>query len=155
MSQWHWLTDSRPDSGTHNQSNGVSLLTEQNYVQIRWLFALWYLWMFIIHRRAIFCCYLMCYYWSLITETRSRESRVGVQFAVTHRHPVTELCLCCNAILISYQDIVIFQLRTAAFKTYCAILVRPSNYRHQTFSRVSPRESTQRRKVELWARNVR
>jgi hypothetical protein len=47
--------------------------------------------------------------------------------------------------------IVIFNLRTAAFKAYCAIWVRRSNFRHQA----SPRESTQRRKVELWARNVR
>jgi hypothetical protein len=47
-----------------------------------------------------------------------------------------------------------FQLRTAAFKAYCAIWVRRSNFRHQSFPRVSPRESTQRRKVELWARNV-
>jgi hypothetical protein len=46
---------------------------------------------------------------------------------------------------------VIFNLRTAAFKAYCAIWVRRSNFRHQ----VSPRESTKRRKVELWARNVR
>jgi len=44
----------------------------------------------------------------------------------------------------------IFNLRTAAFKAYCAILVRRSNFRHQA----SPRESTQQRKVELWARNV-
>jgi len=49
----------------------------------------------------------------------------------------------------------IFQLRTAAFKGYCAIWVRPSNFRHQASAHVSPRESTQRRKVELWARNVR
>jgi hypothetical protein len=49
----------------------------------------------------------------------------------------------------------IFQLRTAAFKAYCAIWVRPSNFRHQASARVSPRESTQRWKVELWARNVR
>jgi hypothetical protein len=48
-----------------------------------------------------------------------------------------------------------FQLRTAAFKAYCAILVRRSNFCHQATPRVSPRESTQRRKVELWARNVR
>jgi hypothetical protein len=41
------------------------------------------------------------------------------------------------------------------FKAYCAILVRLSNFRHQASSSVSPRESTQRRKVELWARNVR
>jgi hypothetical protein len=48
-----------------------------------------------------------------------------------------------------------FQLRTAAFKAYCAILVRRSNIRHQASQRASPAESTKRRKVELWARNVR
>ena len=42
-----------------------------------------------------------------------------------------------------------FQLRTAAFKAYCATLVRRSNFRHQASPRVSPRKSTQRRKVEL------
>ena len=51
--------------------------------------------------------------------------------------------------------IIIFNLRTAAFKVYCAIWVRRSNFRHQASPRVSPRESTQRRKVKLWARNVR
>jgi len=50
---------------------------------------------------------------------------------------------------------VCFQLRAAAFKAYCAIWVRFSNFRHQASPRVSPRESTQRRKVELRARNVR
>jgi hypothetical protein len=49
----------------------------------------------------------------------------------------------------------IFKLPTAAFKAYCAIWVRRSNFRHQASPRVSPRENTQRRKVELWARNVR
>jgi len=39
-----------------------------------------------------------------------------------------------------------------SLKAYCAILVRPSNFSYQASSRVSPRESTQRRKVELWAR---
>ena len=48
-----------------------------------------------------------------------------------------------------------FQLHTAACKAYCAIWVRRSNFRHQASPRVSPRESTQRRKVELWAGNVR
>jgi len=48
-----------------------------------------------------------------------------------------------------------YQLRSAAFKAYCAIWVRRSNFRHQAPPRVSPRQSTQRRKVELWARNVR
>ena len=51
--------------------------------------------------------------------------------------------------------IIIFKLRTAAFKAYCVIWVRCSNFRYQASPHVSPRESTQRRKVELWARNVR
>jgi hypothetical protein len=51
--------------------------------------------------------------------------------------------------------IIIFNLRTAAFKAYCAIWVRRSNFRHQASPRASPREGTQRRKVKLWARNVR
>ena len=51
--------------------------------------------------------------------------------------------------------IITFKLRTAAFKTYCAIWIRCSNFRHQASLRVSPGESTQRRKVELWAGNVR
>jgi hypothetical protein len=50
--------------------------------------------------------------------------------------------------------ICLFNLRNAAFKAYCAILVRRSNFRHQASPRVSPCESTQRRKVELWAINV-
>jgi hypothetical protein len=50
--------------------------------------------------------------------------------------------------------IIIFNLRTAAFKAYCANWDRRSNFRHQAFPRVS-RENTQWRKVELWARNVR
>jgi len=40
------------------------------------------------------------------------------------------------------------------FKAYCAVWVRRSNFRHQASPRLSPRESTQRRKVELWARNA-
>ena len=51
--------------------------------------------------------------------------------------------------------IIIFNLRTAAFKAYCAIWVRRSNFHYQVSPHVSPRESTQWRKVELWARNVR
>jgi hypothetical protein len=47
-----------------------------------------------------------------------------------------------------------FQIRTAALKAYYAIWVTHSNSRHQTSPRVSPRESAQQRKVELWARNV-
>jgi len=50
--------------------------------------------------------------------------------------------------------IIILNLRTAAFKAYCAICVRRSNFRHQASPRVLPSESTHRRKVELWARNV-
>jgi len=51
--------------------------------------------------------------------------------------------------------VVVFQLRTAAFKTYCVIWIRSSNFRHQASPHVSPRESTQWQKVELWARNAR
>jgi hypothetical protein len=51
--------------------------------------------------------------------------------------------------------IIIFNLRTAAFKAYCAIWVRCSNFRHQASPHLSPRDSTQWWKVELWARNVR
>jgi hypothetical protein len=50
---------------------------------------------------------------------------------------------------------IIFNSRTASFKAYCAIWIKCFNFRHQTSPRVSPRESTQRRKVQLWARNVR
>jgi hypothetical protein len=49
----------------------------------------------------------------------------------------------------------IFNYALQPFKSYCAIWVRRSNFRHQVSPSVSPRESTQRRKVELWARNVR
>jgi hypothetical protein len=48
-----------------------------------------------------------------------------------------------------------FNLHTAASKAYCAIWVIRSNFRHQASPRVSPRESIQRRKVELQAGNVR
>ena len=58
-----------------------------------------------------------------------------------------------NALGLSF--LFIFQLRTAAFKAYCAILVRRTNFRHQASPRVSPRQSTQQWKVELWARNFR
>jgi hypothetical protein len=51
--------------------------------------------------------------------------------------------------------VFIFNNALQAFKTYCAIWVRRSNFRHQASPRVSPRESTQRRKLELWAKNVR
>jgi len=53
------------------------------------------------------------------------------------------------------KSIIIFNYALQIFKAYCAIWVRRSNFRHQESPRVSPRESTQRRKVELWARNVK
>jgi hypothetical protein len=49
----------------------------------------------------------------------------------------------------------IFNYALQHFKAYCTIWVRHSNFSHQASPRVSPRESTQRRKVELWVRNVR
>jgi hypothetical protein len=56
---------------------------------------------------------------------------------------------------IIIQYFIIFNLPTETFKAYCAICVRCSNFHHQAPPRVSPRDSTQRWKVELWARNVR
>jgi hypothetical protein len=58
---------------------------------------------------------------------------------------------------IANANIYLFIYTTThcSLKAYCAIWVRRSNFRHQASLRVSPRESTQRRKVELWARNVR
>jgi hypothetical protein len=44
----------------------------------------------------------------------------------------------------------IFNYALQFFKAYCAIWIRRSTFRHRASSRVSPRESTQRRKVELW-----
>jgi len=49
----------------------------------------------------------------------------------------------------------IFNYTMQPFKAYCAIWVRRFNFRHQASPLVSPRESTQQPKVELWARNVR
>ena len=45
--------------------------------------------------------------------------------------------------------------RLVCLYNYCAILVRRSSFRWQASPRVSPRESTQQRKVELWAKNIR
>jgi hypothetical protein len=58
-------------------------------------------------------------------------------------------------VLIKVLLLFFFNLRTAAFQTYCAIWIRRSNFRHQALQRVSLRESTQRRKVKLWVKNVR
>jgi hypothetical protein len=49
----------------------------------------------------------------------------------------------------------IFNYTLQPFKAYCASGVRHSNFHHQASPCVSPRESTQWQKVELWARNVR
>jgi hypothetical protein len=46
-----------------------------------------------------------------------------------------------SSIIIIIIIIIIFNVRTAAFKAYCAIWVRRSNFRHQASPRVSPRES--------------
>jgi len=57
---------------------------------------------------------------------------------------------------LSLVSIIIFFSTThCSLKAYCAILVRHSNFCHRASPGVSPHESTQRRKVELWVRNVR
>jgi hypothetical protein len=50
---------------------------------------------------------------------------------------------------------VMFPYYTLQPEVYCKIRVTHSNFRHQAFPRMSPRESTQQWKAELWARNVR
>jgi hypothetical protein len=55
----------------------------------------------------------------------------------------------------SERFLFIFNYALQPFKAYCAIWFRRSNFRHQASPRMSQRESTQRRKVELWAKNVR
>jgi len=64
-------------------------------------------------------------------------------------------CVRATIIRMGKQYLFIFNYALQLFKAYCAIWVRRSNFRHQASPRVSPRERTQRRKVELWARNVR
>jgi hypothetical protein len=54
-----------------------------------------------------------------------------------------------------YGYFFIFIYALQPFKAYCAIWVRSSNFLHQASPRLSPGESTQRRNLELWARNVR
>jgi len=54
-----------------------------------------------------------------------------------------------------FMFMFIFNYALQPFKAYCAVWVKRSNFRHQASPRLSPCESTQRRKVELWARNVR
>jgi hypothetical protein len=70
-------------------------------------------------------------------------------------------CLMKNSLKITWRRskyvavfMFIFNYALQSFKAYCAIWVRRSNFRHQASPRVSPCESTQRRKVELWARNI-
>jgi hypothetical protein len=72
-------------------------------------------------------------------------------------HKFMYVCnMCIDLGLFMFISImIILNYALQPFKAYIAILVRRSNFRHQSFPRVSPRDSTQRRKVELWARNVR
>jgi hypothetical protein len=74
-------------------------------------------------------------------------------FVLFHHYLHNTLC----GYILHFTQILILFLTYAlqAFKAYCAILVRRSNFRHQVSLHVSPCESTQRRKVEPWARNVR
>jgi len=74
----------------------------------------------------------------------SVETSVGPIFQITWRHVPLDLAFW-----------FVYTTTHCSLKAYCAILVRLSDFRHQASTRVSPRESTQRRKVEFWVRNVR
>jgi hypothetical protein len=56
-------------------------------------------------------------------------------------------------LLVVLYGYVMFPYYALQPEAYCAIWVRRSNFRRAS-PRVSPRASPQRRKVELWARNV-
>jgi hypothetical protein len=56
---------------------------------------------------------------------------------------------------VDYLILFVYTTTHCSLKAYCAIVVRRSNFQHQASPRVSPRDNTQRRKVELYARNVR
>jgi len=60
----------------------------------------------------------------------------------------------CESVWVNIEFFFNYVLRPL-IKAYCAIWFRLSNFRHQASPRLSPRENTQRRKMELWARNVR
>ena len=75
--------------------------------------------------------------------------------AYVHTFINTHIYIYIYYVLLLLLLLLLLLFSTAAFKAYCAIWVRRSNFRHQASPRVSPRESTQRRMVELWARNVR
>jgi hypothetical protein len=103
---------------------------------------------------------------SWVTNTRSTKTLCPQKngLSLYFRKNLTYLhvdLLWIGQVFVSCQTIylwvyVYFQLRTAAFlKAYCAIWVRRYNFLHQASLRVSPCKSTQRRKVEMWARNVR
>ena len=50
--------------------------------------------------------------------------------------------------------VFVYTTTHCSLKAYYVILVGCSNFRHQVSPRVSPHESTQWQKAELWARNV-
>jgi len=81
--------------------------------------------------------------------------RTKCHYLSGHATYVTCMRVCVCVCVCAHVIIIIFITTHCSLKAYCAILVRRSNFRHQASPRVSPRESTQRRKVELWARNVR
>jgi len=102
--------------------------------------------------RATFC--VVESIWNVMTHGEAREGKwrgnwrmecVSSTLHTTSEHGVPSIII-----------IIFFNYALQPFNAYCAIWgVRRSNFRHQASPRVSPRESTQRRKVELWARNVR
>ena len=82
------------------------------------------------------------------SDTKGRDERPGNQGCTFGAHPVP-YPLCTGKVLSVYTT------THRSLKAYCAFLLRRFNFRHQASPRVSPRESTQRRKVKLCARNVR
>jgi hypothetical protein len=93
----------------------------------------------------------------------SRTSRTRTQLVFNLMAIVKCISLCDFLLILSLDDtpaqvsffVFVYTTNHCNLKAYCAILVRRSNLCHQASPRVSPRDSTQRRKVELWVRNIR
>jgi hypothetical protein len=97
------------------------------------------------------------YVWApeLILMLRRRGKTCCLQQELEHSSSITQPATKTEQQTDSTNYYYYFTTTHCSLKAYCAILVRCSNFCHQASPRVSPRDSTQRRNMELWARNVR
>jgi hypothetical protein len=68
------------------------------------------------------------------------------------KHMMNYICL---NVQLMFMFVFVFSYALQPFKAYCASWIRHANFCHQASPCLSPRESTQWQKVQLWARSVR